>query len=51
VSTEKLPFLSHKHILLMLKSEEGTQSLASSALPFLREHLSDAYSPHLESLF
>lgn len=50
MSTEKLPFLSHKHILLMLKTEEGTRSLASSALPYLKEHLSDAYTHYLGSL-
>ena len=43
MSPDKLPFLSHKHILLMLNTEEGTRSLALSALPFLKEHLSDAY--------
>jgi len=48
VSPEKLPFLSHKHILLMLKTEDGLRSLALSALPFLKEHLSDAYLPNFK---
>ena len=48
MSPDKLPFLGHKHILLKLKTEEGTRSLTLSALPFLKEHLSETYTPDLK---
>jgi glutamyl-tRNA synthetase len=39
VSSDKLPFLNQKHILLKLSTESGTEELVDACLPFLKESL------------
>jgi glutamyl-tRNA synthetase len=39
VSSDKLPFLNQKHILLKLSTESGTKALVEACLPFLKEAL------------